>query len=266
MRRWVRGEEALVTATKLASDVRVPKTGELVAAQLRRAIVRGELKPGDRLPSEAELVAQYHVSRPTLREALRILEFESLVRVSRGVGGGARVCLPSHNLVTHAAGLALGLRGATVQEVFMTRIMIEPQAARFAAEHVAQTCASALRERLVAEHAAPTTDFCGYNERVADFHRALLEFCGNPGLAVVGQALQDIITQHMSTALRNLHPPAELQAKLRAVGLKSQERLIALIAAEDGAGAEAHWARHLEATSVHVLYGVRNTRVVDVLD
>ncbi len=51
--------------------IRVPKTAELVAAELRRKIVRGELAEGDALPSEAVLMAEFAVSRPTLREAYR---------------------------------------------------------------------------------------------------------------------------------------------------------------------------------------------------
>ena len=78
-----------------SQHVRVPKAGELVAAQLRRQIVTGELSPGDPLPSEAALMDKYGVSRPTLREAFRILESESIIRVLRGAHGGARVLAPS---------------------------------------------------------------------------------------------------------------------------------------------------------------------------
>ena len=53
----------------LGQRIRVPKTAELVAAELRRKIVRGELAEGDALPSEAALMAEFAVSRPTLREA-----------------------------------------------------------------------------------------------------------------------------------------------------------------------------------------------------
>ncbi|MCK9903482.1 GntR family transcriptional regulator, partial [Frankia sp. Cpl3] len=53
-------------------QIRVPKTAELVAAQLRRQIVRGELVEGDALPPEAVLMEQFGVSRPTLREAFRV--------------------------------------------------------------------------------------------------------------------------------------------------------------------------------------------------
>ena len=65
--------------------VRARKTGELLADDLRRRIVRGELREGDALPSEAELMVRFGVSRPTLREALRVLESESLITVRAGL-------------------------------------------------------------------------------------------------------------------------------------------------------------------------------------
>ncbi|EIV96383.1 transcriptional regulator, partial [Frankia sp. QA3] len=63
----------------MGRHVRVPKTAELVAAHLRRQIVRGELHEGDALPPEAVLMEQFGVSRPTLREAFRVLESEALI-------------------------------------------------------------------------------------------------------------------------------------------------------------------------------------------
>src|SRR5690606_34627699 len=76
--------------------ITIPKMAETVAAQLRKMIVRGELKEGDRLMSEAELMAQFGISRPTLREAIRILESESLLTITRGSREGARVNKPDH--------------------------------------------------------------------------------------------------------------------------------------------------------------------------
>ena len=64
--------------------VRAPKTAELIATLYRRQIVRGELRPGDTLPSEQQLMGQFGVSRPTLREAFRILEAEDLAVVRVG--------------------------------------------------------------------------------------------------------------------------------------------------------------------------------------
>src|SRR6476661_7873987 len=77
---------------------RVPKMAELVAAQLRRKIVRGELAEGEALPAESALMAEFAVSRPTLREAFRVLESESLISIRRGARGGARVQLPNGNV------------------------------------------------------------------------------------------------------------------------------------------------------------------------
>ncbi len=70
---------AAANVRPLGHRFRVPKTAELVAAELRRKIVRGELAEGDALPSEAALMAEFAVSRPTLREAFRVLESESLM-------------------------------------------------------------------------------------------------------------------------------------------------------------------------------------------
>ena len=75
---------------RMHSTIRVPKTAELVADRLRRQIIRGELREGDSLPPEADLMAAYGISRPTLREAFRVLESEGLIDVHRGSRGGAR--------------------------------------------------------------------------------------------------------------------------------------------------------------------------------
>src|ERR1700729_4182654 len=91
----------------LGQRIRVPKTAELVAAELRRKIVRGELAEGDALPSEAALMADFAVSRPTLREAFRVLESESLISIRRGARGGARVQVPNGNVAASYAGLVL---------------------------------------------------------------------------------------------------------------------------------------------------------------
>src|SRR3546814_21144854 len=75
------------TLFRSAEAVRVPKTAELVARQIRNAIIRGELVDGDTLPAESHLIAEFEVSRPTIREAVRILESEGLVTVARGARG-----------------------------------------------------------------------------------------------------------------------------------------------------------------------------------
>src|SRR5882757_2112320 len=118
-----------------STAVRSPKTAELVAGTLRRMVVDGQLKDGDFLPNEAELMAHFGVSRPTLREAVRVLESERLVEVRRGSRTGARVCVPGPEIVARPAGLLLALSGTTLADVMTARIAIEPPAAKLLAEN-----------------------------------------------------------------------------------------------------------------------------------
>ena len=91
-------------APRGGTTIRSPKTAELVAGTLRRMVVDGQLKEGDFLPNEAELMTHFGVSRPTLREAVRVLESERLVEVRRGSRTGARVRVPGPEIVARPAG------------------------------------------------------------------------------------------------------------------------------------------------------------------
>src|SRR5215208_176464 len=111
------GPDAVSSAA--GAPIRSPKTAELVAGTLRRMVVDGRLKEGDYLPNEAELMAHFGVSRPTLREAVRVLESERLVEVRRGSRTGARVRVPGPEIVARPAGLLLELSGATIADVMV---------------------------------------------------------------------------------------------------------------------------------------------------
>src|SRR5262249_11992821 len=98
--------------------LRAPKTAELIASYIRGQIVRGDLKTGDALPSETVLMEMFGVSRPTLREAFRILEAESLISVRRGARGGARVVSPDIAVAARYVGLLLPTSGTAIAGVF----------------------------------------------------------------------------------------------------------------------------------------------------
>src|SRR5438309_8770941 len=82
---------------------------QLVSDDIRRQIVEGSLLPGDPLPSERELLEAFGIARPTLREAMRILEAETLIRTHRGPRGGATVRAPDSQVVIRQAGVLLQL-------------------------------------------------------------------------------------------------------------------------------------------------------------
>ena len=249
-----------------ASAIRVPKTAEIISGRIRKAIIRGQLKPGDRLASEAELVDEYQVSRPTVREAIRILESEGFLRISRGARGGAHVVAPGPELLAKAAGLTLQFRGATLADVYAARSVIEPPAARWAAELNAKRAAAALRKQLQREREVADLDMPRAHA-IADFHTTLLDECGNVALGMVGRALYDVVLRQHEFS--NRRPPSEsleFRRKRIQFGYRSQEKLIELIEARDGAAAEAHWIRHMKNAGDVWLQGISKTSVIDILD
>lgn len=256
----------MATSSFQISQVRLPKTSEIVANQIRKGILSGDLQPGDKLPPEAQLMEQFDTSRPTIREALRVLEFQGLIVIARGARGGAQVKPIDASLLTQATGLMLQAKGATLGDVFQTRAMIEPPAARLAAENRPAQASEALKRQLAREWEV-ATDIKARAREVATFHRILLEQCGNVALAVVGQSLHDVVDKHLETAYRhNPVAPADDADRQVRYGLKSQERLITLIAAGAGLEAEAHWIRHMNASGNYFLAGLASTAVIDILD
>jgi DNA-binding FadR family transcriptional regulator len=248
------------------SQVRVPKTAEIVASKLRRAIVEGTLGSGESLPSEAKLIEMFEVSRPTIREAIRILEFENLISISRGARGGARVQAPSVGFVSRAMGVALQSRGATLGDIYAARSSIEPLAARLAAQTRPAEAAAALRARIVIEREAlrNTVVIAGY---AAEFHRILMEQCGNQTFALVGIALHDLVSKHQTLAHRN-RPPEDPDVTLKRsrMGVRSQEHLIELIEAGRAGDAQNHWQAHMAKAGEFFLEGLAETSVVDILE
>src|SRR6201992_1863822 len=102
-----------------------PKMADRVATQLRRMFIRGDIPEGTMLPPESELMERFGVSRPTLREACRVLESESLIEVQRGVRGGARVTRPRRKTLARYAGLILECEGVTIKDVYDARMALE---------------------------------------------------------------------------------------------------------------------------------------------
>jgi DNA-binding FadR family transcriptional regulator len=118
----------------LLARVSVPKSYDVLAGKLRETILGGGVREGESLPSERELVSQTGLSRGSVREALRMLAVEGLVRPRHGRLGGNIVTLPGKESMAHfinqfVIGRKLSLR--TLQE---TRETIEPTLARLAAE------------------------------------------------------------------------------------------------------------------------------------
>jgi DNA-binding FadR family transcriptional regulator len=244
--------------------VRSPKTAELVARTLRRMVVDGQLKDGDFLPHEADLITHFQVSRPTLREAVRVLESERLVEVRRGSRTGAKVCVPGPEIVARPAGLLLALSGTTLADVMTARTAIEPAAAKLLAENGTAEAHGELR-RLVED--VPRAYEAGtLASASAQLHRRMVELSGNATLGIIAGMLHEIGERHTAAAILGADSTNKVAKAEYARLVKSYARLVDLVEARKGAEAETHWRRHMEAASAAMLRGHEKTRVRDIMD
>lgn len=251
----------LMTPQVAAGAVRAPKTAELVAWTLRRMIIDGQLKDGDYLPHEGELMAHFQVSRPTLREAVRVLESDRLVEVRRGSRTGARVRVPGPETLARPAALLLEVCGALLDDVMTARTVFEPPAARLLAESGTVAAHDELG-RLV--EAIPEAWKAGeLATATATMHRRLVELADNATLGLIAGMLYEITVRHTSTAIQHYREvPKNEYLRL----LRSYRRLVELVVARDGVGTEAHWRKHMQAARESLLTGHEQTRVRDIMD
>lgn len=249
-----------------AAAVRVPKTAELVAKQIRNAIIRGELSDGDTLPAESHLIAEFAVSRPTIREAVRILESEGLVTVARGARGGARISSPNYEMIERAAGIILQSQRVTIGDLYEMRTLIEPPAARLVAERNSEKAVPILRH-FIEDEMSVMADRFAVTLKIAAFHRLLMELSGNKTLNVFSQALRGLVEGHLSLSQRRspVTDPEFSQKQVR-FGLKSHSKLVDIIEAKDGDAAEAHWKDHMVAAGQVWLSQIGPSSLVDLLD
>jgi len=205
-----------------------------IAAAIRDAIVSGQLIVDARLPSEAELAEKFGVSRPTVREALKRLAAQNLIRTLRGATGGAFVNrirfedAYAQQITTSTLLLSMNdVDFATACEARFTleRACAPLSAARRNAEHVAT-----MRAEVTRQGQPDLTDeaFCASD---VTFHRALVDGAGNPvlsyQLAGAVEAMQPLMNMITFTA----------RSRGRIITLHS--RIADAIEAQDGAGAVA---------------------------
>ncbi len=244
------------------STVRVPKAGEMVASQLRRQIVLGELKEGDQLPSESVLMEEFGVSRPTLREAFRILEAEGAITVRRGVRGGARVQVPDIDVAARHAGLLLQYRGTLLSDVYEVRTVLEPAAARMAAKR--RTSADLARLQDAVDRQRDSVEDPGASFAAdAEFHRLIVELSGNETLQVLAGMVSNIIREG-DRSYAESHD-WQTEQELAKIAVRAHARLVELIRKRSGDEAEDFWKRHLAESAKIVLGDRASATVVELL-
>jgi DNA-binding FadR family transcriptional regulator len=251
------------------SIIRIPKTAEVVASYIRKMIIRGEVREGDFLQPEAQLIDHFGTSRPTIREAFRILENEQLISVTRGSRRGARVHSPRVDSVARYAGFALQAEGTLLSDIYLARLGLEPFAARLVAQRRTPAQLAALNAELdeVFDLLGARGARAEFRMAVVKLHQSIVEAAGSNTLTMISAMLQGVVEQHMANYVSR-PPTTESGNPVRSArgGLMSFRKLLVLIEAKDAEGAEAHWREHMQNANATWLLGYDQTALVDVLD
>ncbi len=177
------------------------KASLAIAAAFRARIARGELRAGEPLPVESELMDELGVSKGVVREALRILETEGLVEVRRGLGGGPRVRHPSISEASKTIGVYLQIGDVHVTDVWETRDRMIGSAVERLAADPGERDLEAL-EVSVGSLAATVGDFDAYYVQLLDVGEKAVLAAGSLTEHVIVVSLRHIIAVELEAATR----------------------------------------------------------------
>jgi DNA-binding FadR family transcriptional regulator len=234
---------------------------EFVANQLRHEIAAGMRAPGSNLPTEARVLEQFGISRATHREALRMLETDGLIRVSRGAHGGAKIGVPTTEAVSRLVGVYLQMHAVRLEELFDMRLNYEPAAVRAITRRRDQVALRALAQ-CVAGQEYSLHDRAAFSEHETQFRRLLLEHAGNPVLKLVGSILENIYEQHMVHVAARL-PELTWENDHKMKGVRAKQHLVKVMAQGSADQAERIWTAYIKMFARRLFAVVRRDSIVE---
>lgn len=190
------------------------------------------------------------MSRPSVREALRVLETEGLIRIRRGNVGGAVVRRPNAATAAYHLSLTLRANGVTHEDLGVARLSVEPICAALAAGLDERATVAQELGRLVDESERCATT-AAFTESAHRFHRRLAELCGNTTMSLLAGTLEAVWGAQETRALAFDLPGDEDAQRRRSIA--AHRRLVAAIADGDADRASGDMRAHLaEAQEVLV--------------
>jgi DNA-binding FadR family transcriptional regulator len=223
------------------AQVRELKTSEVIALEIVRSIVSGGLGTGDRLPTETDMLADYGVSRESLREALRLLEVQGLITLKRGPGGGPLVGSVDPVYLARTATLYFHMCGATYDELVDTWLLTEPLLAEKAATNPDRALVRASMRPYFEQ--APRNGTPAFIAAATGFHAVIPTLAGNRVFSLLLEAVGCIMVEHI---LRDMDPH-ELSTEID----QDHDAIARAISAGQGPKARRLMAEHIQHIADH---------------
>jgi GntR family transcriptional regulator, transcriptional repressor for pyruvate dehydrogenase complex len=226
------------------------KRADVLVEQIKHWIVSNAMQPGDELPREKELIDKLGMSRGTVREALRALEFQGLIEVTAGASGGARVASMSLQHASQMLRNYFYFRSPSWAEVYEMREMLEPTVAAAAVGRLTAEQFERLEASIETCRRGGTSDAEVRTIRSAEleFHRIIVEACPNPLLRFQCHFINDLLADFAE--YRDVIQPDGEQ--FRQENLEAHIELIAALRQEDRGDVEALMRSHIHTAGCFV--------------
>ena len=224
-------------ATPLFSPAATQRASEVIYDQIYQKIISGELRPGDRLPSERDLAAMFQRSRPSVREALRALQQDGFLKITLGSAGGAIVQGISLKSAEDSLRKLVDNGAINLQELIDYRGINDRGCARLAAEY--HTEEDAVRLRRIMEAYGKYVDDCERLRQIdLAFHRALAQASHNSLATLMTNTIADLNTNMFWDIVRE--KPQEELVRINRLGYESHQAIVdAVLARDPDAAAQA---------------------------
>jgi GntR family transcriptional repressor for pyruvate dehydrogenase complex len=214
---------------------------EQVAVQIQHYIQREGLEPGDFLGREDDLATEFGVSRPTLREGLKLLASGNLIRASKGPGGGIFVAHTAEQgmsrSLSNAIAMMLETGSVSLAELLDARLLLEVPLAGRAAYKADPETVERLREAVRAEAGAPPEDHDALAAADAEIHRIVAAAADNRMLEALTGWVFEVVQPSLSELLQ--------EAIVHSAVVEQHETLLAAVEKGDPARAERAMKDHL---------------------
>jgi DNA-binding FadR family transcriptional regulator len=232
--------------TEKAPPAKAKRAFEAIVERIERAIVTGDLKTGDRLPGERELVAQFDVSRSSVREAMRVLESSGLVAARPGDPRGAVILAPTAAPLRKMMTRLTQASSTSLADLLIYRMTLESAANSLAASRRTAEDLLRLEKAMARMRQALRLGQQEFGQADLDFHDIVARASGNTMIQVSAEAVRQSIEELITSSIRDSGDDRQLMMRT----IAHHGDVFEAIREQD-----AHRAEHLARSSLFEYYG-----------
>lgn len=228
-----------------------------IIRQIHTAIIAGKLSPGDKLPSENELIKQFGISKQTLRESLRALEHMGLIQTRKGMGGGSFVVEVDASITKLGLLNYFYFKNLSIKDISMIRQLIEPFAAKLATQKMSDKDISILKKlNTSAKKHIKANDYRAALADEIDFHTKIADQTNNPLISLLMEFIEDILVDFKEMFQVGIDDLAII--------LEAHEKIYAAIRDRDQDRAEQEMLNHVNELEESLAAKEKNLSLKDV--